>query len=545
MLDGFTPWPRPDTERFRAHGYWRGITLGDMLTESTRAHGGRTALVQGDRRISYDRLHEWSGALAAGFRRRGIGAGDRVLVQLPNSPEFVVVCFALFRIGALPVFVLPAHRINELAHLARLTDAVAHVVAGVVRGVDYVELARRTRDGSDSLRDIYVVDADLRADDLVTLADLEHEPDEGPTPGPAASDVAFFLLSGGTTALPKLIPRTHDDYLYQARIAAEATGLGPDDVYLATLPVEFNFTWGCPGVIGALRVGGTVVFAETPTPDRCFAAIEAERVTLTSVVPSVVLLWLEALEWMTPDLSSLRLLQVGSAKLYPEVAARIGPAFGTSLQQVFGMAEGLLTFTRAGDAPSVVLHTQGRPLSPDDEIRIVDDQDRDVPAGEIGELITRGPYTLRGYYRAPEHNARAFTPDGYYRSGDLARLTDEGNLVIEGRLKDVVIRGGDKVSAAEVEQHLVAHNAIAQAAVVAEPDEMLGERICAYVIAEPGLADAARPSLTEIKQSLHARGLAEFKLPDRLEFLEAFPLTGLGKIDKKALLARDRAAVSR
>jgi 2,3-dihydroxybenzoate-AMP ligase len=536
MLDGFTPWPQQTAERYRAKGYWRGETLVDALAKSVREGGDRTALVHGERRYTYAELDRWSARTAAGLHNRGIAAGDRVLVQLPNSPEFVVVCFALFRIGALPVFVLPAHRLSEVTHLAAMTRAVAHVIPGVVRGFDYLALARQAREGSETLREIYVVDPELRAPDVVALADVDD--DAVPSPVPDPGDVAFFLLSGGTTALPKLIPRTHEDYLYQARIAAEAAGAGRDDVYLATLPVEFNFTWGCPGVIGMLQAGGTVVFADAPTPERCFAAIERERVTLTSVVPSIALLWLEALEWMTPDLTSLRTLQIGSAKLYPEVAARIEPAFGARLQQVFGMAEGLLTFTRAGDPPEVVLHTQGRALSPDDEIRIVDENDADVPTGEIGELITRGPYTLRGYYLAPEHNTRAFTADGYYRSGDLARLTAEGNLVIEGRLKDVVIRGGDKVSAAEVEQHLVAHPAIAQAAVVAEPDEMLGERICAYLIAAPDLAGAEPPSLTELKQVLHQRGLAEFKLPDRIEFIERFPLTGLGKIDKKALAVR-------
>lgn len=543
MLEGFTPWPSESAERYRAEGYWRGETLVDMLAASARVHATRTALVHGDRRYTYRELDLWSARLAAGLHRRGLAAGDRVLVQLPNTPDFVAVCFALFRIGAVPVFVLPAHRSSEIHHLATLTDAVAHIVPGTVRGVDYVAMARQAHGRCPALREIYVVDPRARAEDVVALADVDDDPIDFP-PGDSG-DVAFFLLSGGTTALPKLIPRTHDDYLYQARIAAEATGLGPDDVYLATLPVEFNFTWGCPGVIGTLQAGGTVVFSETPTPDRCFAAIEQESVTVTSMVPSVALLWLEAAEWMTPDLSSLRLLQIGSAKLYPEVAARIEPTFGAALQQVFGMAEGLLSFTRAGDPPSVVLHTQGRPLSPDDEIRLADPEGNDVAPGEVGELLARGPYTLRGYYRAPEHNSRAFTPDGFYRSGDLARLTAEGDLVIEGRLKDVVIRGGDKVSAAEVEQHLVTHDAIGQAAVVAEPDEALGERICAYLVADPAYPAGELPSLADLKRALHDRGLAEFKLPDRIEFLDEFPLTGLGKIDKKTLAARARTEVAR
>lgn len=528
MLEGCTPWPEATASSYRDRGFWRGESLVDLLISAAERYGQRTALVNRTRRVSYTELERWSARMAAGFHGHGIAAGDRVVVQLPNVPEFVAVCFALFRLGAKPVFALPSHRANEIRHLCELSGAVAYVIPGVHKGFDHPALARRMREEIGSLEQVFVHGA--RVTDMVPLESVDADP--VPMSPPDPTDVAFFLLSGGTTALPKLIPRTHDDYGYQARAAAQVCGLTQDDVYLVTLPVEFNFPWGCPGVIGTLHTGGTVVFAEDPTPEKCFEAIERERVTITSVVPSVVHLWLESVEWLTPDLSSLRTLQVGSAKLHPALAARVEPAFHARLQQVFGMAEGLLTYTRDTDPPDTVLTTQGRPLSPADEIRIVDQQDREVPPGEVGELLARGPYTLRGYYRAPEHNRRAFTEDGFYRSGDLARLTADGNLVIEGRLKDVVVRGGDKISAPEVESHLLAHPGVAQVAVVGLPDEMLGEQICAFVVprGEP-------PTLTELKHALHERGLAEFKLPDRVEFVAALPLTGLGKIDKKALVA--------
>lgn len=369
--------------------------------------------------------------------------------------------------------------------------------------------------------------------DFTALSELDKESAEFADPDP--SDVAFFLLSGGTTALPKLIPRTHDDYFYQARITAEIDELGVDTVYLAVLPVEFNFTWGCPGIIGTLHAGGTVVLAASPSPDECFALIERERVTMTSVVPTVMHLWLEGRHWSEHDLSSLRVVQVGSAKLHREVAEEIEPAFGCRLQQVFGMAEGLLTFTRYDDPHETVVATQGRPVSPADEVRVVDSDGRDVAVGEIGELLVRGPYTLRGYFRAPEHNAVAFTENGFYHSGDLVRFTEDGNMVIEGRLKDVIIRGGDKVSATEVEAHLTAHPDVEQAAVVPVPDALLGEGTCAYVIVAPG---RPAPGLPVLKEWLRGRGLAEFKLPDRVKVVREFPLTGLGKVDKKVLARR-------
>lgn len=541
MLEGCTPWPPEVGQRYRELGYWRGEQLADLPRQWSRRFGQRTALVHQRRRISYAELDARVDRMAAGFRRHGVSAGDRVIVQLPNAPEFVIVCFALFRVDAKPVFSLLSHRASEIRHLCSLSGAAGYVVPGRHRGFDHTALAAEVMAESPALRRVFVLAGEVPADrpdpgGFVPLAEVDAEPEPLPVPDP--SDVAFFLLSGGTTALPKLIPRTHDDYAYQTRATAELVGLSPDDVYLAALPVEFNFTWGCPGVVGTLRSGGTVVLADNPAPDDCFEAIERERVTVTSLVPTVAQLWLETVADAEYDLASLRLIQIGGAPLHRETAAQIAPAFGCRLQQVFGMAEGLLSLTRDEDPPETVLTTQGRPLSPDDEVRIVDGSGAELPPGGTGELLARGPYTLRGYYRAPEHNARAFTADGYYRTGDLARLTGTGQLVIEGRLKDVIVRGGDKVSAAEVEGHLLSHPAVDRVAVAPVPDPYLGERICAYVrpVGEP-------PTLVELRRALHARGIADYKLPDRLEIVDDLPLTGLGKVDKKALaLAREEDA---
>ncbi|NRQ34235.1 AMP-binding protein [Nonomuraea sp. NN258] len=542
MLPGCTPWPAPIAAGYRREGLWLGESLGDLLKTWAGEHGTRTALVKGELRLSYRDLDARVDRMAAGFLSRGIGPGDRVVLQLPNVPEFVIVAFALFRIGAKPVFSLASHRANEIRHLLELSGAVAYVVPGTYRGFDHVALARDMLAESPALRLIFTLGAAGPDPAVVPLAEVDAEP--APLPPADPSDVAFFLLSGGTTALPKLIPRTHDDYAYQLRAVAEVCGLTAADVYLAALPVEFNFTWGCPGVLGTLSTGGRVVLADDPTPDDCFTAIERERVTFTSVVPTVAQLWLEAMEWGPADLSSLRTIQIGGARLQPELAARIEPELGCRLQQVFGMAEGLLSMTRDDDDPQAVVHTQGRPISPADEVRIVDENGDDVPAGVAGELLTRGPYTLRGYYRAEEHNRRAFTGDGFYRTGDVASLTPEGRLVIEGRLKDVIIRGGDKISAGEVEGHLLAHPHVARAAVVPVPDDFLGERIYAFLVAPESGAAGERPGLPELKQALHQRGLAEFKLPDRVEYVAGFPLTPLGKVDKKVLAAaaRDRSA---
>jgi 2,3-dihydroxybenzoate-AMP ligase len=259
--------------------------------------------------------------------------------------------------------------------------------------------------------------------------------------------------------------------------------------------------------------------------------VEAEQVTLTALVPALVIRWLEANADERFDLSSLEVLQVGGARLVPEVARRIGPAFGCKVQQVFGMAEGLLNYTRLDDPDGVVVGTQGRPMSPDDEILIVGPDDEPVPDGEAGELLTRGPYTIRGYYRADAHNAKAFTADGFYRTGDVVRRDAGGNLIVEGRAKDLINRGGEKISAEEIENLLVAHPAVREAAAVAMPHPVLGEQTCAYLVLRPD----ETLDLAALCAYLEGRRVARFKWPERLEFLDALPVTNVGKVDKKKL----------
>lgn len=523
MLDGCTPWPEDTAVRYRAAGYWRGESLSALLRQWAERYGARIAVVQGPRTLSYAGLDRRVDRMAAGFRLHGIQAGDRVVIQLPNVTEFVITAFALLRAGAAPVFSSVSHRLHEIQHLCMVSGASGYVVPGTYRGFDHASLATEVLAAADSVRKVFVLDGEVPDDErFVPLNDVDDRPRAFPDLDP--SDAAFFLLSGGTTALPKLIPRTHDDYEYQTRAAAELLGLTEDAVYLAALPLEFNFTWGCPGVLGTLRSGGRVVLADAPVAEDCFALIEHERVTITSVVPTVAMLWLEAAKWSDADLSALRVLQIGGAPLHRETAERITPVLGCRLQQVFGMAEGLLSLNRDLDQVDSVLTTQGHPLSAADEIRIVD-----------GELLVRGPYTLRGYYRAPLYNKHAFTDEGFFRTGDQARLTQANELVIEGRIKDVIIRGGDKVSADEVEGLLLAHPAVYQAAVVPVPDSYLGERIFAYVV-----PNGEPPDLATLKRALRQRGVANYKLPDRLEVVDRLPLTGLGKIDKKMLATRAR-----
>ncbi|MEU9148129.1 AMP-binding protein [Streptomyces sp. NPDC048349] len=452
MLDGCTPWPEEFVDHYWAVGHWRGNTLDNLLRGWALQYGPRTALVHGDTRITYAALNRRVDRMAAAIRLRGLRPGQRVVVQLPNVPEFVSTVFALMRAGAVPVLCPVTHRTAEVSHLVRVTQAVGYVGPSTHQGFDHTAMAADIAARGPFLRRVFTLEEPGTSSPYGGLttdpAGCQYSPlgalDAPPEPALAqsAAQVALFLLSDGTATAPELVPRTHNDYVYQARAAAELVSLTANDVYLAALPAESNFALGCPGIVGTLSVGGTVVLAETSDPAACLPLIERERVTLTSLVPAVARLWLDARATVRADVSSLRLVQVGGAPLPRATAERMGPALGCRLQQVFGTDRGVVTLTRPDDPDETVLATQGRPLSPDDQIRIVGRDGKDAPDGQPGELLARGPYTPRGYYRAPDLNARSFTPDGYLRTGALARRTPDGNLVVTGRLEDAPRRAG-------------------------------------------------------------------------------------------------------
>jgi 2,3-dihydroxybenzoate-AMP ligase len=542
------PWPAADAARYTAAGYWAGVPLGTLLR--TVADQRPDALAVADpvagARLTYAELAGRADAAAGRLLDLGLAPGDRILVQLQNGWEFVVLLLACLRAGIVPVMALPAHRRAELSYLAVHAEASAIAVPGRVRDFDHQAMARdlgpEVRAATRGPWHVLVAGGTATGDSvdlrIVCAAGTDPAADRArlDTLAPGSRNVAVFLLSGGTTGLPKLIARTHDDYAYNARASAAVSGVDAAARYLVTLPAGHNFPLACPGIVGTLLAGGAVVMLPSPEPQRAFAVIEAEGVTHTAVVPAVAGRWLEhaaADGAAAARLASLRVLQVGGARLADELARRIEPVLGCRLQQVFGMAEGLLNYTRLDDPAEVITTTQGRPLSPADEVRIVDESDKDVPRGEPGALLTRGPYTPRGYYRAPEHNARSFTGDGWYRSGDICRMTPAGNLIVEGRDKDMINRGGEKISAEEVENLVYRLPGVSQVAAVAMPDAVLGERVCLYVVPAPGAA----LTLQEIRASMAGAGIAGFKLPEHLVLVTELPVTKVGKIDKKALRA--------
>lgn len=544
--------------------HWNNITLGGSLRRWGRLWPTRTAAVDPFRRITFRDLDLLADQIAAGFADLGVRRGDRVVVQLPNRVEFLEVWFGLQRLGAVPVHAMPAHRRDEIAHLAATSEAVALVVGERQGRFDFREMADqvcafRAETGSARMQIIVVGDPgaahrhgldQLRARGAQMIATASRRPANGapadptdpvpsllPVPGPdpddpdgpAPGDLALLQISGGTTGRPKLIPRSHTDFDLLARLAIPAAGFDTATVYLAILPAAFNFTMVSPGVLGTLIAGGTVVFAPDPAPATAFDLIAAERVTHTALTPALVPHWLEEARERRADLATLRVVQVGGARLSEELARAAGPALGVTIQQVYGMAEGLVCYTALDDPPELIATTQGRPVCPDDELRIVRPGTTDEVA--TGELITRGPATLRAYYNSPGTDS-SFTAEGFYRTGDEVTRLPSGHLVVVGRVKDQINRGGEKYAAIEIEDQLGELPGVRAVAIVSVPDPVWGEAAVAVLV-----HDGPLPTVRALAGFLRERGVAAYKAPQQVHSIDDLPLTPVGKVDKQALRA--------
>jgi len=536
VFEGMVGWPAEVAARYTAKGYWQGIAIGDVFDQSVRNHAEREAVIDGPRRTNYRELGLLVDRIALHFAERGICGGRPVVFQLTNSLECTAAYFACLKTGAIPIACLPAHRHTEIEHLARFTEAYAWLIPSQYRGFDFVTMADELRANLPAMREI-IVAGGRYGRGMTLLSDLAADPIEERYSRsslgrlkPRPEFPAVFQLSGGSTGLPKVIPRTHNDYLYNSYLLSAKSGFDAYGAALIAIPMMHNFPLA-GAVQPGLLFGSKIVLAQGTEPETVCDLIAGERITWLCAVPAMVVNWLNAPGFRRSDLSSLKSLAVGGARLNPEPARRVLEEIGPVLTQVYGMAEGLCCTTRPDDPEEVVVETQGRPVSEADEFKIVDDQSNEVAPSELGELITRGPYTIRGYYKAHEHNRTAFTPDGFYRTGDMVRLHPSGNFIVEGRSKDLINRGGEKISAEEIENLIITHPAVLNTAVVAMPDPVMGERACAYVVLKKG----ASLDFAQLCRFLEQKRIARFKLPERLELIEALPATAVGKISKKDL----------
>ncbi len=539
MLEGFVAFPKEFARRYREKGYWEDRTLADVFSELCHKYGERIAVCDAETEVSYRELDSRAENLALNLLDAGLNPGDMVVLQLGNVLEFVYTYFAFHKIGVRPILALHTHRYRELKQFVELSGAVASFTVDRAKDCDFTEIVNRIRSETSSLRLMFVLGK--ASEGFQSLAELIARPSQRDPAEIQAiqkkidpEQPALFLLSGGTTGIPKLIPRSHNDYVCNSKLAGGCTGITEDSVLLDVLPIGHNLPLACPGLQGFMLKGAKVVLHTSTRAEQVFGLVQKYGVTHIHVVPALLIMWMNDEAVGNYDLSSIRVIQSGGQRLQPETRLLTEKVLeNCTVQENFGMAEGMLMFVRLDDPRDVRLETVGRPICEDDEVMLLGEDDQPVSFGEVGEFCCRGPYTLRGYFNAADHNARAFTADGFYRSGDMLRQHASGNEMVEGRKKDLINRGGEKISAEEVENLILGHPSVRNVACVAMPDPVLGEKMCAYAILQTG----ASLDLENLKDFLLSHEIAKFKLPERLEILDEFPLTTFGKVSKKDLVA--------
>ncbi|AHH19901.1 putative AMP-binding ligase [Nocardia nova SH22a] len=529
--------PAERADRYRRSGAWTDLPLAQQFRAIATRYAERTAVVSAQGSVTFRELDVRTDRIAAGLARLGLRPGDPVIFQVTNRLETVYAWYGCLKAGLIPVATLAAHRAHEIGHVSGKVGAVAHLVEGGM-SFDLVGFAREQAQGHPTLRRIITIGIAPEAG-TVALESLGHDvdPDEARAvveeiqSGIDPLDVVAFQLSGGTTGVPKVIPRLHVEYWNNAVFYARRLGWDEHTRVAHLIPLIHNAGITC-GLHAPHSVGGSLILAtaDTATAFPLLARARATDVLIGHGHYQAVL----SPEFDEPR-HHLRRIVLSGAKPTYALFERADAGTRRWAGQLFGMSEGLFTVTPP-DAPAAArFGTVGTPISDDDEIRILEPgTETELPDGVVGELTCRGPYTICGYFDAAEHNRTAFTAEGFYRTGDLAKIAvmdGQRYLVIEGRIKDLINRGGEKINAEEVELLLVRHPKVADAAVVAMPDPRLGERTCAYLVAEDGVA----LTMTEVQQHLEGLGVAKFKWPERLEWLTAFPQTNVGKIDKRKL----------
>ena len=501
--------------------------MGEFITDCAKTYRDKTAIVDGDVRLSYNELDELSTKYANGLLKAGFKKGDKIVLQLPNCYEFIVISFAMFKIGIIPIMSLPAHRKNELKGIIEKSEAVAYIAKDRYLGFSYVDMIRDIKSELNKKLEVYILGDSQEYEKFLSLIENDYPYKH---PDVDYKSIGLLLLSGGTTGIPKLIPRRHCDYIYVAKKTGERCNLNQTSVYLASLPIAHNFPLGCPGIMGTFAKGGKVVLSNVTSPDEILPLIEEKKVSITGFVPAIANICMDYLEYEDYDLSSLKIVQVGGSVLEPWLAEKIEKIFDVKLQQIFGIAEGLILTTNIEDNEKTRLQTQGKPISEYDEILIVDEQGKEVEREEYGELIVRGAYTIYGYYNLPEVNEISMTEDCYFKTGDKARKLKNGNYQIVGRIKEIINRAGEKITPSELEEILLTHKNINSVQVVGVPDNLQGEAIAVFI-----LNGEKKLTLEEVRRFLISNNVADFKLPDIVKYMDAWPLTALGKIDRNKL----------
>jgi 2,3-dihydroxybenzoate-AMP ligase len=534
--EAFPKHRKEDAERYSKYRWWLGLTMGDLVDRAADVFPRREAVVDDKVRLTWAGLRERVDRLAYGLLNLGIQTGDTVLLQLPNWAEWVYSYFALQKIGAIPVVLISGYKQLEVGHLGLLTEARAWIVPETYRKTDYTAFIDEVRTKNPQLEHVISVRSERDGAPFTTslekLMDVQLDTSAQAALAarrPAPTAVAHIIPSGGTTGLPKGIPRTHNDYICKVEYVNRAWEMGPRDTALIVVPVGHNLA--VQNVVGAVFFAFKLVLGDTTRAEDICGIVKDEKVTYMPTVPSLLKRIIESEDFRQFDLSSLRMVTAGGELSTPELVRETYRKIGCTYVNEFGMTEGVLCRTSLDDDVEVICNSVGKCTCPYNEVKILDGHGNELPPNTDGELSARGPTIFAGYLKNPEENKKAFTADGFFRTGDIARIDEAGYIRITGRIKDLIIRGGENVSPAQVEELIGGCPGVADVAVIGIPDKDLGERVCAYVCPAPGVT----VSEDDIKAFAEGKGASKLLIPERWVFVDSLPMTEAGKHDKKAL----------
>ena len=526
---------------YYAQGLWRDYTLGGLLEQQAADRPDKVFLTDATTSVTFGQLHDTALRLAGGLARHGIGRGDRVAVQIPNWTEFAAICVALSRIGAVIVPIMPIYRREEVSYVLESAQVKAVFTAGEFRKFDHAGMFGDIRAAGSPVETIVVVRgeavpgtisyADLTA---VSAAADAARTGAGLASGPGPDDPFVIVFSSGTPSRPKGCLHTFNTMACGARLLGEAWEYSASDVQFGPSPVTHT-TGLVTSILLPLVYGAGSHIMEVWEPRDGLERIAKFGCTGAVTATTFLQMLLNVYDPDVHDASSMRFWTSAGAPIpgsFVEAARRAIP--NMAVLSLYGRTENVTTTLCAlSDDPARSVTSDGKAL-PGQEVRIVDREGREVPRGEQGEIAYRGSMNSLEYIGQPEATAAMYTDDGFSRSGDLGTMDRDGYVRVTGRLKDIVIRGGLNISVREVEDLLTAHPAVATVAVVGMPDEVMGERVCCFLVPASG---AAPLTLTELKDYLLGEGLAIQKVPERVEVVSELPMTATGKIQKHVLRA--------
>lgn len=548
LLEGFTPYDPTDAAAYQRDGWWLNLTFGQALDRAAEKYPDKTAFIDTRSGLTYAQAKGLSDKLALGLMDLGVSPTDRVLLQLPNWNEFASVWFGLQKAGAIDVLLVERYRPYEIGRLIRLTGASTWIVPERFKKTDFRPIIEEVLKTNPGLKNVILVRTEsdhpyLDLEELIDRPDLSAEESARLAKrSPDPMQVAHMGPTGGTTGEPKIVPRTHNDLICGSLHCARAWDMGPEDICLIAGPIGHDLSFS-KGFLGSVLTFGTTLFLDSTDLDDICLTIAQERATTVVWVPTLAQRLASFKGLDRYDLSSLKRMHCGGGASLPDLIRDVREKLGCRYHNGYGATEGMTALTRADCSLETVLSTVGRPTCGGDTYRVVDFDGGPLPPGAQGELLVKGPGVFTGYYRNPAENRQAFTEDGFFRTGDVARIDEEGYVTLTGRIKEMINRGGESISAVEVEKLISEHPEVVLAAVVAMPDPDLGERVCAYIQAE----SEADLDFEAVIDFMRARGSSVLHLPERIEFVPEIPLTKVGKVDKRVLRKdiREKLAVER